>query len=379
MLDSFSKCCSSVCDLAFIDMRRKKILIDLTILKNIHCGLGQIALNYGRYFESNYKKEDHAYDLYLLVPKNMKGVFGSEVKYITVSWFRKHVMNIMPFFDVWHSIHQLSRYMPTSSKTNYILTIHDFNFMYEKEGLKQLKFLEKIKKKYRRANAVVCISSFARNEVCRYLHVDENSIEVIYNGVESLDTYQGIRPESIQDNRAFFFTIGELKKKKNFKVLIPMMKNFPDKMLYIAGKDTTPYAQYLRTLIDEHDVKNVQLIGLVSNEQRVWLYANCEAFLFPSLFEGFGLPVIEAMLFGRPVFSSAETSLKEIGGDCSYFWSDFNTDTMSRFIVEKLKEFNNDNEKSRKNQAYAQGFSYEKHMSRYKALYESMLEANWQK
>lgn len=247
------------------------------------------------------------------------------------------------------------------------------NFMYEKEGRKQQKILKKIQHKYNRADSVTCISSFSRSEVYRYLQIKNKRIDVIYNGVESLNKYRERKPSSVEAEKAFFFTIGELKEKKNFKVLIPMMKHFPDKMLYIAGKDTTKYADNLRSLIQTHEVENVQLVGLVSNEERVWLYANCEAFLFPSLFEGFGLPVIEAMLFGRPVFSSAETSLKEIGGDCSYFWPNFNPETMSQFIVEKLAEFNADQGKSDRNRAYAQTFDYDSHMLSYKKLYESLM------
>lgn len=356
-------------------MRRKKVLIDLSILKNINCGLGQIALNYGRYFQQNYKVSESSYDLYLLVPKSMSGAFGGEVRYITVNWFRKHFMNLMPVFDVWHSIHQLSRFMPSTLRTKYLLTIHDFNFMYEKEGQKQQRILRKIQRKFSRASSVVCISSFARSEVNRYLQLDNKYIDVIYNGVESLDNYHGEKPQFVEKGKSFFFTIGEIKEKKNFQVLVPMMKYFPDKVLYIAGNDTTSHADFIRKMIESEGADNVKLVGTITNEERVWLYAHCEAFLFPSLFEGFGLPVIEAMLFGRPVFSSQETSLKEIGGECAFFWTDFEPEKMSQLIVEKLDEFNASNDLSEKNRLYAQSFGYEKHMQSYQELYKELLKA----
>jgi len=67
-------------------MKKKKILIDLSILKNEYCGLGQIALNYGKYFEQYCLKSEQNFDIFLLVPKHMVGRFGNNVKYIPIYW-----------------------------------------------------------------------------------------------------------------------------------------------------------------------------------------------------------------------------------------------------------------------------------------------------
>ena len=107
-----------------------RILIDLSILKNVHCGLGQVALNYGYFFRDSYVPQAGE-QIYLLVPKASINAFGNKVHYIRA----RKIFRVMPWltgirFDVWHAIHQLSRYRPFTQ--NYVLTIHDLNFIYEK-------------------------------------------------------------------------------------------------------------------------------------------------------------------------------------------------------------------------------------------------------
>ena len=354
-------------------MKRKKLLIDLSILKNINCGLGQVALNYGKYFKQHYTVAE-SYDLYILLPKKMIGDFGSEVKYISSNWWRKHFPILIPKFDVWHSIHQLSRFRPIYKDTKFIFTIHDFNFLYEKGELKSGLYLKKIQRKIDRANKIICISNFSKEETERLTDLKSKKVDVIYNGVEQFESDRSKKPDFIKNEKPFFFSIGEIKKKKNFHVLLPLMKMFPDKELYIAGKLGSPYADQILSDIKSDNISNVCLVGEISNEERVWLYKNCEAFLFPSLFEGFGLPVIEAMNFGKPVFTTEETSLKEIGGGLTYIWNNFETTYMKDILDENLTTFYSTPGKAEQNIEYGKTFSYEKHMSAYIKIYNQLLK-----
>ena len=352
-------------------MKKKKILIDLSILKHLYCGLGQIALNYGNYFKTHHTGKEN-YEIYLLLPKKMFGIFGDKVNYIATSVWNKHFPFLMPRFDVWHEIHQLCRYKPAGRKTKVVLTIHDFNFVYEKKGVKLEKYLNRIQNKINRADKITCISNFAKEETRKHASLNNKLIDVIYNGVEQLDSKPAKQPVQVKGGIPFFFSIGQVRQKKNFHVLIPMMKLFPEKMLYIAGDNNSSYGKYIEEKIIEEGVKNVCLLGEISNEERIWLYRNCEAFLFPSLLEGFGLPVIEAMSFGKPVFSSQETSLKEIGGECAYFWEDFEPEAMKKLIDNNLQNFYLSAEPAQKNIEYAHSFSYDKHMKRYLEVYKEL-------
>jgi glycosyltransferase involved in cell wall biosynthesis len=352
---------------------KKKVLVDLTILKHPNCGLGQIALNYGRYFRETITGEED-FVIYLLVPKGYIGAFGMKVKYIqNMKWFELFPF-LLPKFDVWHAIHQLVKFRPYSINTKYLFTIHDFNFMYEKSPQKASKYLASIQKKIDRADYITAISNFAKGEVMKYANVHRKTVEVVLNGVESLYKKPSKQPEFIDPNyKSFFFTIGQVQEKKNFHTLVEMMKFFPEKKLYIVGFKDTDYAKRIQAMILEHEIKNICLPGTVSNEERVWLYSQCEAFLFPSLFEGFGLPIIEALSFGKPVFSSKETSLKEIGSDFVYYWDNFEPLHMKEIVEAGVGDFNQEPKRAKRNMEYASGFTYERNVKSYIRIYQELL------
>ena len=345
-----------------------RILIDLSILKNVHCGLGQVALNYGYFFRDSYTPQPNE-QIYLLVPSRFVGAFGDKVKYIIAhKIYRVFPWLIGKRFDVWHAIHQLSRYRPVAKR--YILTIHDFNFVYEKRGKKVEQYLKKIQKKAERAEKIVCISEFARQETKRYLQMGKKSIDVIYNGIERIDLQQELVPAQVAPQKPYLFTIGECKEKKNFHVLLDIMQYLPQYQLYIAGNDHTEYADRMRATIAAKGIQNVHLLGLVSPQEKVWLYRHCAAFVFPSLFEGFGLPIVEAMLFRKPVICSQETSLIEIGGKHVQFFEKGYPPKESAELIERAMQTKADRQEAA--YQYAISFSWEHHLSSYLLLYRTL-------
>lgn len=352
---------------------KKQLLVDLSSLKRIYSGLGQIAMSYGTYFKEHYKKETAPYELTLLLPRKYFGLFGNEVYYISsTNIFRKHFRFLFPKYEIWHSIHQLSRFRPIWQDTRLILTVHDLNFLYEKTYGDRERITRKIQKKISRADEIVCISKFTKKEIEDKLILDEKKCRVIYNKVPMLVKEMAVKP-TFEIRGPFFFTLGVINQKKNFHVLLDLMKLMPEKHLYIIGMKAdvrhNTYATYIKQRINQENIHNVTLRGPVSHNEKIWMYQNCEAFLFPSLLEGFGLPVIEAMQFGRPVFSSAETSLREIGGDFAYFWKNFNPQEMKQLIDENLEQFYQDNSLAENEKEYARLFSYEKHFEEYEKLY----------
>lgn len=352
-------------------MRKKRILIDLMVISYPNCGLGQVALNYAKYLRKNYT-ESCQYEITILVNINDIGICGDKVKYLTSSWFNRHFQWLLPKYDIWHSIHQLTRFRPRSKGTYRLITVHDINPIYEKKGERRKYYFNKLKKEFRRCNSITAISDFSRNEIVKYFDKPIEAIDVIYNGVEWLPTGTSKRPHHLQkEDGSFFFTIGQVTEKKNFHTLVEMMKYFPNKKLYIAGENATHYGKFIQKIISDQKIDNVVMLGAVSNEERIWLYQNCEAFLFPSLFEGFGLPVIEAMQFGKPVVSSAETSLKEIGGEYATFFDSFSAKSMANSVTNALQ--NHTTEKATAEIQYAKSYSYQKHFEKYRQKYDDIL------
>lgn len=354
---------------------RKSLLINLYKLKNTNCGLGQVSLNYGKYLEENYQRDEHDFDIYLLLPKEYIGQFGDQVRYIRASWWRRVFPFLMPRFTAWHSTYQMAKFWPFFKGTKVILTIHDFNFIYEKSKLKSNIYLRRIRKEIKNATRIIAISEFTRNETMQYANVDSDDIKIVYNGVENIVDNATSVHNGIDDKKPFFFTIGQIKEKKNFHTLIPVMKHFPDVNLYIAGQKNTDYAARLEAEIADLGLKNVILLGEVTESEKTWLYRHCKAFFFPSLFEGFGLPVIEALSFGKPVFSSNQTSLKEIGQDCVYYWENFDSEYMFQVVNSNLTKFYDSLQKGAEAKEHAAQFSYEEHFKKYFAIYNECLSS----
>ena len=351
----------------------RKVLIDLYMLKYPHCGFGQIAWNQARYFRDEYTPDGEV-EYTLLVPSKWVGAFGDKVKYERAAWYKKFFPRLAGSYDLWHSTDQLPRFRPAKGGALRVVTVHDFNHEYEKRGTALLHARKRMRRLLEQADQVVCISRFAEADLHRFAPWYRGPVEVIYNGVESLAGKEERRPGFVEDGKPFFFTIGEVREKKNFHVLLDLMKRMPEYNLYIAGSDTFDYAALIRRRVEDENIGNVRLVGRVDDPWRVWLYRHCAAFLFPSLFEGFGLPVIEAMQFGRPVFCSDKTSLKEIGADCAWFWNRFDPDYMERVIRDGLAAYDGCPEYyAGRAVRYAATYSYARNRERLRALYLRLL------
>lgn len=181
-----------------------------------------------------------------------------------------------------------------------------------------------------------------------------------------------VKPAFINSDN-FIFSVGIISPKKNFKVLIPLLQLNPELSLVIAGLKNGEYAQELEEYAKELQVfDRLVMPGAVSESDKSWLYKNCKAFMFPSLSEGFGLPVIEAMSFGKPVFLSSHTSLPEIGGKEAYYFNSFGPEDMAIVFRDGLKDFLLDSQKISRTIDYATSYSWESAADQYVNLYRSL-------
>lgn len=335
-------------------------------LHNLNSGLGQFCLGLGQALVDQNKN----YDLHFLVPENKKGILGNNTIYILLKSYLAFLFNKPKSYDIWHCTHQESKYLPSHSKL--ILTIHDLNFLYKYAGLKKQLKLNALQRKVNKANAIVAISQFTANEIKQHLKIDINKLHVIYNGA-SLKSYKNIELPAFLQHQKYLFSIGIINPKKNFHVLLPLLQNKPDLQLVIAGNDNHEYVNKIKEKALNLGVSaQVHFMGTVSDELKYALYKNCYAFVFPSLSEGFGLPVIEAMLLGKPVFLSNLTCLPEIGGKEAYYWDNFEAKYMQNMFEEGMNEYEHDSSKAERVKQHAEQFSWEKAARDYLQLYEGI-------
>lgn len=351
---------------------KKNILIDLDRLKNINTGLGQVALFFGEHL-SKLNNQDIKFTF--LVPKKYDGFFGNTIDYEIVSLKRRYFPFLCKKYDLWYSLHQDSAFLPARKNTPLILTIHDLNFLSEKTPAKAKKRLKKLQKKIDRATVITVISEFTKQEVKKHLRTGDKLIQVIYNGVEIKQFKGVIKPKYIPTGD-ILLSIGVVKEKKNLKVLIPFIEKLPKNYkLIIAGNDNFIYATEIKKEIKLKNLETRIIVsGQISDEDKFWLLKNCKAVLFPSKHEGMGIPPIEAMRFGKPVFASGLSSIPEICKDKAYYWDNFDAQYMSEVFLTEIQNFELSKTKSQELQEYSKKFNWQQNINEYMNLFEKILQ-----
>jgi len=348
-----------------------RILIDLDRLKDVNNGLGQVALHFGNAVS---RIVDDELEFTFLVPPAWQGSFGNAVKYEMVSLRRRFLPFLYPEYDLWYTIHQDSPYLPSNNETPFVLTINDLNFLREKSAAKAQARLIRLQGKVARAQFLTVISKYTETVVRENLRVDAIPIQVIYCGVDVVGYPHARQPQYVPKGD-ILFSIGVVRPKKNYGVLIDFMKALPSHFaLVIAGDKSGAYAAELEDRVINAGLQGrVVLPGPISDEDKYWLFAHCRAVLFPSLLEGMGIPPIEAMRFGKPVFASASSSIPEVCEDKAYYWDSFNPECMSAFFLKRMDEFYADDTRAVLCREHSHRYNWDANAKEYVALFKSIL------
>ncbi len=359
------------------------VVIDVERLRNVHCGLGQFSLHLGRALLDEI--EAPLTPIMLARPEHRAHLSDREPQFLDASPWRGEPFArwIRPWYGMlpqaqppalWHATHQDTRFLPLHRSTQLILTIHDLNFLREKSPASIRRRLRRLQPKVTRAAILTTASEHAAGEIREHLETGGKEIAIIPHGVcVRRDEAAAVRPAFLPPG-PFLFTIGDITPKKNFHALADLAARLPEFRVVIAGSKATNYAREIeRRAIELGLTERVILPGKVSNADRAWLYEHCAAFLFPSRSEGFGMPVIEAMSSGCPVFCAHATSLPEVGGDLAFYWHDLNPDRMAIVVRDGLAAAANDSSFGDKLRARAGQFTWKRSAQAYLALYRRLL------
>ncbi|MBI5055310.1 MAG: glycosyltransferase family 4 protein [Nitrospirae bacterium] len=215
---------------------------------------------------------------------------------------------------------------------NQIVTIHDMAFFRKPEWFSKTfscyyKFL--IPQIAKNSAKIITVSYFSRKEIVRLLKVPEEKVQVIYNAVSE----KFLRPSEYPVDFGYgdyILAVSSLDPRKNFKALISAFDRIklPGFKLIIAGERKKIFADVeLNNLIDEN--KKIIFVGYASDDDLANLYKKARLFVFPSLYEGFGLPPLEAMACGCPVVVSNVASLPEVCGDAAYYIDPYSEESIA--------------------------------------------------
>lgn len=316
--------------------------VDAKTLGKRKTGIAFYVQNVLKYLNEN--DEKNTYILYtnreLDIPFELKSNFRVEyykAKIASIAIYRK-LPKLLKRDKVdlfWGPEHIL----PKKSKSyKSVVTIHDLAFAKIKGICTYNNIIIQglfAKRSCRNADKIIAISRSTKRDIVDLYKIDERKIEVVYNGESGYTWSEALKGtdkfksccDKFRINGRYLLFVGAIEPRKNIANMVRAFDAYKEKSgsdikFVIAGGSgwkTQPIYEAINSAKYRTDII---LTGYISGEEKEMLYRNATALMFVSLYEGFGLPVIEALSVGVPVITSNVSSLPEAGGDCCYYVRD---------------------------------------------------------
>jgi glycosyltransferase involved in cell wall biosynthesis len=212
----------------------------------------------------------------------------------------------------------------------YVATIHDLIHLYLPGNIalgKKIYYETLIKYTVKQAHKIITVSEYSKQNIIEWSKISEDKIVVVGNGISKCFTAEG---DKYEPGYPYLLNVGNTKTHKNIHRLIEAFasaKLTPEMKLILTGQSTPE----IQTLIQKLQLNNrIVFSGILSDEKLAEYYRGATAFVLPSLFEGFGIPIIEAMACGTPALVSNITSLPEVAGDAAVIIDPYQIDSIAQ-------------------------------------------------
>jgi len=264
-------------------------------------------------------------------------------KYVSPDYGLKgHLLRLLWTQTITEPVFNLSQLEPCLFNKNQIITVHD---------LIPLNFPEQYKKQFyffkyllpfalKKTKKIITVSENSKKELIYFYHLDKRKIETIYNGVEQ-DNTRLLEQQQIHKSNYILF-VGRDSEHKNIKRLI---EAFVLLKVKYKIKEKLKIVGIAKALVAH---ESIEYLSYVDNPSLINLYKKAKIFVFPSLYEGFGYPPLEAMLYGTPVITSNNSSLPEVCQDAALYVDPYDVQDIANKIYYLL---NNKNEQEKLIQA----------------------------
>ena len=357
-------------------------------------GLG----NYSRTLISSLLKEEINADLYLFTPKEKikykSFLSGEKVSIISPkSWFWKKLSSLWRSLylgkiaeqnqiDLYHGLsHELPLNIPKDIAK--VLTVHDLIFLRHKENYNPIDIFTykwKIKKACQKADKIIAISEQTKRDIIDFLNVPESKIKVIYQDCDERFK-KGIKQEKLDEVKnkynlpdRFLLSVGALNFRKNNLTLIKSLLHCPNEVnLVIAGNGEQ--RKKLETFVQENNLSNrVSFLGYVPDEDLPALYNLAHIFTYPSIFEGFGIPILEALHSGTIVLTGDNGCFPEVGGNYAIYVNQLDPESIAKGIMDYWGNDEKINQKLNRVKTYLSNFNQDKIAKQVIDLYNETLQ-----
>lgn len=282
-----------------------------------------------------------------------------------------------PYYDAfWNPGH----YLPPFAPKNSIVSILDLSYVFFPELFAKgdlLKLDKWSKYSAKKAKKILTISKSTKSDIIKEYKLDSGKIDIIYPGIVNLDSNKSLNMENLSKkynvSGKYILFVGTLQPRKNVLRLIEAFSKLnTDSSLVIVGKKGWQYEEILSAPTKFGVEERVKFLHNVTSEDLPSFYKNAEFFVLPSLYEGFGLPVLEAMQLGCPVLTSDISSLPEAGGEAALYFDPKNVDDIKEKMQKVLDDKSLREKMIKKGNDQVKKFSWEKSAKETLAAIESL-------
>ena len=306
------------------------------LLKNKLEGIGRVTFELLRRMVVNHPEDefifffDRKYDEQFIFGKNITPIIlqpPTRHPILIYIWFEFAVKSALKKYqpDVFFSTDGFCC-LGTDVKT--VVMVHDLAYAHFPEQVSFFvkKFYQRYQPKYlQKANHILTVSNFVKKDIIVKIKIPTAKIDVVHNGCsDAFQPMDEIFQKKIQkkyaEEKPYFFYVGAVHPRKNVHRLIQAFDIFKNKtnaphQLLIAGRFAWQTGEVKSAYENAKHQKEIQFLGFVSDEELPKLMASAFALVYPSMFEGFGLPILEAMNCDVPVITSNVSSMPEVVGD----------------------------------------------------------------
>ena len=252
------------------------------------------------------------------------------------------------------------------------LIIHDLGFLHHPKTYKSehVRFLKKNTPRFlKKATTIATVSDFSKKDITRQYGVAPHKIDVIYNGIKeifqpvSLSIKEAIK-EKYTGGKEYFIYAGAIHPRKNLVNLLKAFSIFKKRMqsnmkLVVVGRLAWKNNEFLKLVNSYKYRTDIVITGYLPEEELASLMASAYALVYPSLFEGFGVPVAEAMKCRVPVLTSEESSMQEVAGEAGLYFNANNHADIANKMMLIYKDENLRQQLIEKGQAIANRYNWE--------------------
>ncbi len=332
------------------------------------------------------------FELLGALPDNFQFLPLQNIEATFANYLEMHKVINAQQVDLIHVPHTFWR--PLITKAPYVITVHDLlDYMYRartNSGMRRMIHSYMTRQVMHHAARIFAVSNFTKRDVARFFNIDPEKIEVVYNALDdsflrghSTPNEQAMIRGRYQVDSPFLLYAGRISPHKNVARIIEAFSalkgelakegEYPDLKLIIIGDEVSKNPDIRRAVIRSGMQHEVRFLGYVSIDVLRIFFDMAKVFVFPSLYEGFGLPPLEAMAHGTPVVASNTSALPEVVGNAAQLVNPENVFEISRALLRVLTDQALRERMKAAGMEQAQRFSWEASVRRMLKVYEQVV------